>query len=563
MRSINNLNWRDSAPQFFLKMKSILLFFISVLIYTHVFAQDNTHLCNIDGFHHSAKERGVANVTRHKMTPAVLAFNATGNVKFEAFIEGSPTPTRVTLTVGTSNFDYVNNGTNGDAVAGDNIYTLLYPASAYLAALLPDDAGRPFLGFLDLFEGTTRVLRGNILGQVRTADMPNAEIRSHSATQQSTNYIFNTVADNSNTNNLSAYARQFYQLYPDNFDFLNFVLVPGFFGNRFHAGIRNDVTGIGLSMMNNTSSWGSAGYAKGLNVFPVSTFYDGISTGYIHEMGHQWINFTTGTPLAPGIPHWPMSNLATNAVMGFSIGGPGGAGGTFSYSLTQQTGGYQFTAVAANSFPTFTAWELYLMGLIPKTQVTQTAVVFKNQASVPATGFRPDSDFNFATINDIVSILGERNPSSANSQKAFRAATIVVSDALLSADELAYYDFMTRRAESRTTAPTREGLAKGIGQSFFTATGGLATLTTQIFTPPVSTTSVEQDNNIKIVQQAEGVISIETDDLIERVLVTTIAGQTTISTSSNTLNISQLPTGTYIVSVKTNRGIKTQKVFKY
>ncbi len=540
-------------------MKSILLFFVSVLGCTYAFAQDNTHLCNLDGFHHAA-ERGAVNVTKHKMTPAVTAFNATGNVKFEAFIEGAPT--RVTLTVGTSNFDYVDNGTNGDAVAGDKTYTLLYPASAYVAALLPDDAGRPFLGFLDLFEGATRVSRGNIVGQVRTAEMPNAAIRSHSTTQQSTNYIFNIVANNSNTNDLATYARQFYQRYPDNFDFLNFVLVPGFFGNRFHASIRNDITGIGLSIINNTTNWGSAGYAKGYNVFPVSAFYDGISNGYIHEIGHQWINFTTGTPLAPGIPHWPLSNLATNAVMGFSIGGPGGQGGTFAYSLTQQTGGYQVTTIAVNNFPTFTTWELYLMGLIPKTQVVQTAVIFKNQASAPTTGFRPDSDFNLATINDLVNTLGERNPTSANSQKAFRAATIVVSDALLSADELAYYDFMTRRAESRTTAQTREGLAKGVGQSFFTATGGLATLTTQIFTPPVGTKSVEHDNTIKIVQQPEGVISIETDDLIERVVVTTIAGQTVLTTSSNTLNISHLPMGTYVVSVKTNRGIKSQKLFK-
>src|SRR6185369_575059 len=155
----------------------------------------------------------------------------------------------------------------------------------------------------------------------------------------------------------------------DKFDFLNFVLVAGPVGNRFHFATKNTVQGIGLSIFDSTPQYGSGGKLQGINTFPISSFFDGGDAGFAHETGHQWINFLTGTPFAGGVPHWPRGNIASN-VMGFSIGGTGGQGGNYPFTFSPNgSGGY----VVGNGNPldltTFNSMELYLMGLIPPSDV--------------------------------------------------------------------------------------------------------------------------------------------------------------------------------------------------
>jgi hypothetical protein len=468
-----------------IKLYSFTLTFLMSFCALNLIAQEHSCSTSCCGEpHNTLQTRGVLAVTMSKLkfTPSVLQYNATGNFKMEAYITG--TASRLTLNIGSVYNDFNDSGINGDLVAGDNIYTLEYPIASVVSSLRTADAYRPLLGYLEFYEidmNTNQVVKtnqSNVFVQIRTADMPNVTINTFGGSNkdQATDHIFNTIGTNSDATQLGTSSKRFYNHFTDLFDFHNYIMVPGFVGNRYHSQVKNTVTGIGLMNLNNSAAYGTGlTNLKGISVFPIPFFYDPQAQGYVHELGHQWINFTTGTPLAGGIPHFPFSNIATS-VMGFSI--PGGQGGSFSKNFTPQSGGYNLSDLNAPNFPFFNQWELYLMGLIPKTEVTTDALIFNNQTTYPVNGFYPNSAFSTYNINSLVTTLGERVPNSAASQKQYRAATIIISDALLSASEMAYYDFMTRRADMTTSVPATDGLSKKGGTPFYLATGGRATLST-------------------------------------------------------------------------------------
>ena len=90
------------------------------------------------------------------------------------------------------------------------------------------------------------------------------------------------------------------------------------------------------------------------------------------------------------------------------------------------------------------------------------------------------AEITLVTVNDVITAKGARVPNSANSQKLFRCATIVLSEQLLDQYALSLYDYFTRRAEARQAQPYAEGLAAGISNPFYVATGGRAVMVTKI-----------------------------------------------------------------------------------
>lgn len=69
--------------------------------------------------------------------------------------------------------------------------------------------------------------------------------------------------------------------------------------------------------------------------------------------------------------------------------------------------------------------------------------------------------------------------------------------------------------------------------------------------------------SIKISRNTEGGIFIETDDIIESVIVTNNIGQVLKTTKDNRFGLTDLPTGIYIISVKTNKAVISQKVLNF
>ena len=414
-------------------------------------------------------------IFRSWFTPTVVPANFAGTVRYEAEITGDPSSVVFNYNnVGRPMFD---DGSNGDLTAGDDVWTCQFTAGEIISKNTPNRVFRPFIGTCV----PTNAAAFNVVAEVWAAQMGLAAPTNVGATFQETDYVVNYVATKAQLTNFNAafWANRFYQTHGDKYDFLNFVHVTGVRGNRYHAGVRNSVQGIGLSLYNNGAAFGSPDRLKGYSVFPIPSFYDGGGPGFLHETGHQWINFLSGTAFGSGVPHWPRGNVAAN-VMGFSIPGSG-AGGNFSFTFTSNgSGGFIVGQGIATNLTTFNAMELYLMGLAAPAEVPAFFVLNNQNQTVTSGQTLTAGEFSFVTVNDVIAAKGPRIPASTNSQRLFRTATIVLSEQLLDQYALSFYDYFTRRAEARDPHVYAEGLSSSTGNPFYVATGGRAVMVTKI-----------------------------------------------------------------------------------
>jgi hypothetical protein len=237
------------------------------------------------------------------------------------------------------------------------------------------------------------------------------------------------------------------------------------------------------------------GKLMGITVFPVTGLFDGAETAYQHEMGHQWINFLSGTLFQSGIPHWPLSDVASG-VMGFNIPGSR-VGGNFPYKLTPEGENYR---LSFTSFvPSFNDLELYLMGLLPADSV-KTHFVFNNQNQTPMSNGLLYGPITTISINNLVSLIGERIPNFNSSLKKFRIATIIISDSLLSDTEMSFYFFFAKRAEFKTTVPFCSGFLNGIAKPFYVSTGGRGELDPSLGLRTVGISDINSPTSFKLNQ---------------------------------------------------------------
>jgi hypothetical protein len=411
--------------------------------------------------------KAAPDVTRAWFTPPVVPEGSTQQVRFEATV--TENPASVAFEYNGVDRPMFDDGTNGDLVAADGTWTILFPANDIVSKLTPARVQRPIVGFCEPAGGG----RLNVIGEVWTASLGLPAVQSIDGNAQQTDYIVNFIASRSQLLSFNAafWANRFYAIHRDNFDFLNFLLVSGARGNRYHFGVRNDVQGIGLSIFNNTAQYGSSGRLKGCTVFPIPYFFDTGAPAFSHETGHQWINFLQGTPFASGTPHWPRGDIAIN-VMGFSIPGSG-AGGTYSYTFTPNgAGGFTVGAPNPMNTSTFNTMELYLMGLAPPTEVGNFFVLNNQNQNLTLGQVLQPSEFTVVAVSNVIAARGARAPDSASAQKTFRCATVVLSEQLLDSYAMSFYDWFARRAEHKQPLSYAEGLANGTANPFYAATGG-------------------------------------------------------------------------------------------
>ncbi len=417
--------------------------------------------------------------------PPVLIAAQTQSVILRVKVSGTPTRVAFELTANPQQpgreFDMHDDGTGGDLIAGDSIYAVTLTAAQLVPAIQTDDVHRPFVGFLNLYQATTVAFRGNVFAEVFDSGIPLLAVTNVAADVQYTLYVAN-IHDPAffSSFDVTRVAKRFYQFFPDNFDFLNIVYTPGHFRNRYHAAVKNTVQGIGLSQFDNTATFGSAGRLLGYTVFPIPDFFDGAETSFQHELGHQWINFLRVPPLDSGIPHWPLSSLATGT-MGWSDPITG-QGLNFPCQLVPETGGIRL--VPRTGEPVFADLDLYLMGFVAPQQVGEH-IVFADQIqarSLPCVGQLFTGAVVRVNISAITGALGARVPDSSASPKQFKIATIIVSrDGLLNAEAMSFYSFFAKRAEEKNLVPFHSGFAKGTAKPFVVSTGGNGTLDAMLF----------------------------------------------------------------------------------
>jgi len=323
-----------------------------------------------------------------RFSPLVVDQSQTADVVLEVKVVGAPTSVRLQLQSTGGEVFFRDDGTDPDRVAGDEIYTVRLRASDVLLGFTPDDVNRNFVGFLRFYSGTQRTGDTfNIFADIGTADLPTPSgIRTVSNDLQYTDHLVNIV-DASFFNKIlqdedlaiRSIIRRFYSSFPDDFDFINVVSEISFFANRYHVLVRNDIRGIGTPMFDTSATYGSGGRLLGYTVFPIPTFFDGASPTHQHELGHQWINDLPVPPLNLGIPHWPLSDLASD-IMGYGTD----EGLDFSFNLVPEGG--NFRLVPDNSPKVYNDLSLYLMGLLPANQV-KPHFVFNSMLGFPRQHF--------------------------------------------------------------------------------------------------------------------------------------------------------------------------------
>ena len=83
----------------------------------------------------------------------------------------------------------MDNGTSGDATAGDGVYSVLLPVQQILSRRTTDDVFRVDIGFIDVYSGSTRTMRVNGSAQVRAPEIPAVTVKSLGANAQMSQHI--------------------------------------------------------------------------------------------------------------------------------------------------------------------------------------------------------------------------------------------------------------------------------------------------------------------------------------------------------------------------------------
>jgi hypothetical protein len=277
------------------------------------------------------------------------------------------------------------------------------------------------------------------------------------------------------TADILSVGQRVYEKFPDVFDFL--ILnpgadVPGGLRGALLSG-RNDVTGIGRPVFDNTADWGSAGRLKAALALGLTD-----SGPVLHEIGHQW-GFFIGGSLGfqqCGPAHVGLAGTGCGPLGGFEPEPLVDNGdGTFSISNRCTSAGGAGADISA-----YNPLNLYLMGLIPPSEVPPIPVPVNVDCFSFVQDFVNDT-FTFAadgintvTIDDLIAEHGVRVPDVAGSQKAFNLGWIVPINRIPTATEAGWFQYRSEYV-GRPEAGDQQ-----LRFTFWEATGGRATLNTNI-----------------------------------------------------------------------------------
>lgn len=288
---------------------------------------------------------------------------------------------------------------------------------------------------------------------------------------------------------LGPVAKQFFQTYGDDYDFLYF-LADTTTGTGQFLPVRYPATpSIGLpAALDQGAKYGSPSRLKG-----VAGMRLGPGNGpTIHETLHYWSQFLSPTfgfgREADGShgPHWGHASVH-GSHGGFDCSSlhctSSGAAPTGSPPACPLASGRMkidvalFEPGASNDTVAYQPIELYLMGLLPAAAITAPILVMDDPVFEQLTGqtlFFDVASFHEVTIGDIVGVHGARPPAT---QTSFRGAFVLVTSAAATNPQ-------RQLAESWAKRFGGEGPAGGPLLSFAQATGGRATMTTRLGSAP-------------------------------------------------------------------------------
>jgi hypothetical protein len=236
---------------------------------------------------------------------------------------------------------------------------------------------------------------------------------------------------------LVATARRFLSVHPDVFEQLVVYATrplnpfPGTLA--FELNLRHDVRGIGLEGADLHAAYGSAGaLASVVYMDTVDTYLDADAYEILgHEVGHRWLarlpirgpdGGTSAALLGRGSVHWSFFLHSEGSVMeGNDI---------------RELGGGRFETVGLARG--FSALDLYAMGLLAPAEVPRFFYVEDPDDFRPNRGYKstsgPEGGVSFTGtrrevgVEDVIAVLGPRQPPAGQAPTTLRQAFILVAD---------------------------------------------------------------------------------------------------------------------------------------
>ena len=247
----------------------------------------------------------------------------------------------------------------------------------------------------------------------------------------------------------------------------------------FHDNVRNDISGIGLAVFDHSASWGSRGVLRAVEGY--ESFGRWATWALLlHEQGHQWGDFTRAwESLRPHLHNggepWEPRNHTPLLFPGAVLYGGALSGAARVAQVTGDGQPDRFALERTLPLVTYHPLTLYRMGLLPHAELPQLQV-FRDQGilreveerGVPFTGETVE-----VTVNDLMAADGVRR---GPAHRRIRRAMVYVSEGRLAPKrEIDIVNYFARRFGERRGVTSYDRFP-----SFREATGGLATMTTDI-----------------------------------------------------------------------------------
>jgi subtilase family serine protease/flagellar hook assembly protein FlgD len=259
-------------------------------------------------------------------------------------------------------------------------------------------------------------------------------------------------------------AQAFLQGRGDDYDFLVVFTTFEFDSGdalAFYNPLRNEVRGIGLPAFDNGAAYGSAGRLQGIvdmaamsrHVFdPADPRHLSLQNTLAHELMHRW---------AVGVRF----RTAAGADSGDLIGRDGSHWSFFVDSDGSVMYGNDWQPLPGNRFRSvrvrhqYAPLDLYLGGFIAASEVAPIVLLrgaAGNAADLPALGEEISAVAENVSVSQIVAAEGPREPSAADSPKAFRAGLLLLKrpGEALSPQMLAQLERLRTSFQQRFTAMT-------------------------------------------------------------------------------------------------------------
>ena len=239
--------------------------------------------------------------------------------------------------------------------------------------------------------------------------------------------LFDDLANGMNYARMQELTHKVYTRFEDVFDFIFVTFDPHEIAGPHYSGayfaVKNDTSGIGQGMYNNTVQFGSAGRLQGaIHLNGVGGLQNGPS---LHEIMHRWGAYLTAVP-SVNYSHWGWSSVG-GVLGGWKPGSLEDLGAGQYRAKTPGTDNFGFFGDGGNGGVVYSDLELYIMGLnctrlgLPDIQIANDF-----QWVDPNAGTFSASSISNVSMNAVIAADGPRIPDYTASQKNFRALHVII-----------------------------------------------------------------------------------------------------------------------------------------